>query len=57
VLMVLGGLFYSGGALVLALHRPNPWPRTFGYHEVWHTATIAAAACLYTAILLVFLST
>jgi hemolysin III len=57
VLMVLGGLFYSGGALVLALHRPNPWPRTFGYHEVWHAATIGAAACLYTAILLVFLST
>jgi hemolysin III len=55
VLMVLGGLFYSGGALVLALHRPNPWPRTFGYHEVWHAATIGAAACLYTVILLVFL--
>jgi hemolysin III len=56
VLMVLGGLFYSGGALVLALHRPDPWPRTFGYHEIWHTATIAAAGCLYAAILLVFLS-
>jgi hemolysin III len=56
VLLVLGGLFYSAGALVLALHRPNPWPRTFGYHEVWHVATIGAAACLYTAILLVFLS-
>jgi hemolysin III len=57
VLMLLGGSFYSGGALVLALHRPDPWPRTFGYHEVWHAATIGAAACLYTAILLVFLST
>jgi hemolysin III len=57
VLLVLGGLFYSGGALVLALHRPDPWPRTFGYHEVWHTATVSAAACLYTAILLVFIST
>jgi hemolysin III len=55
-LMIMGGAFYTGGALVLALHRPNPWPRTFGYHEVWHSATIAAAACLYTAILLVFLS-
>jgi hemolysin III len=55
-LMILGGAFYTGGALALALHRPNPWPRTFGYHEVWHAATIAAAACLYTAILLVFLS-
>jgi len=55
-LMVAGGLLYSGGALVLALHRPNPWPRTFGYHEIWHAATIGAAACLYAAILSVFLS-
>ncbi len=55
-LMVAGGLLYSGGALVLALHRPNPWPRTFGYHEIWHAATIGAAACLYAAILSIFLS-
>jgi hemolysin III len=55
-LMIAGGLLYSAGALVLALHRPNPWPRTFGYHEIWHAATIGAAACLYTAILSVFLS-
>jgi hemolysin III len=55
-LTVLGGVLYSAGALALALHRPDPWPRTFGYHEVWHAATIAAAACIYTAILLVFLS-
>ncbi len=55
-LMVAGGLLYSGGALVLAMHRPNPWPRTFGYHEIWHAGTIGAAACLYAAILSVFLS-
>jgi len=55
-LMIAGGLLYSGGALVLALHRPNPWPRTLGYHEVWHAATIGAAACLYTAILSVLLA-
>ena len=55
-LMVAGGLLYSGGALVLALHQPNPWPRTFGYHEIWHAATIGTAACLYAAILSVFLS-
>src|SRR6476619_3511328 len=55
-LMIAGGLVYSAGALVLALHRPNPWPRTFGYHEVWHAATIGAAACLYAAVLSVFLS-
>jgi len=56
-LMIAGGLLYSAGALVLALHRPNPWPRTFGYHEVWHSATIGAAACLYAAILSVLLAT
>jgi hemolysin III len=56
VLMLAGGVLYSAGALMLALHRPDPAPATFGYHEVWHAATIAAAACLYTSILLVFLS-
>ena len=49
VLVVAGGLLYSFGALVLATTRPNPWPRTFGYHEVWHAATIAAAACRYAS--------
>lgn len=55
VLVVAGGLLYSVGALALATNRPNPWPTTFGYHEVWHAATIAAAACQYVAILLVVL--
>ena len=53
--MVAGGVLYSFGALVLATHCPNPWPRTFGYHEVWHAATIAAALCQYLSILLVVL--
>ena len=53
VLVVAGGMLYSFGALVLATNRPNPWPRTFGYHEIWHAATIAAAACQYLSILLV----
>jgi hemolysin III len=55
VLLIAGGLLYSFGALVLATNKPNPWPRTFGYHEVWHAATIAAAACQYLSILLVVL--
>lgn len=52
ILTVVGGLLYSLGALVLAMHRPKLFPRTFGYHEVWHAATAAAAACHYTAVLL-----
>lgn len=52
VLTVVGGLLYSLGALALATHRPRLFPRTFGYHEVWHAATAAAAACHYAAVLL-----
>lgn len=43
-LLALGGVLYTLGALAYALHRPNPWPRVFGYHEVFHLATVAAAA-------------
>jgi hemolysin III len=53
VLLAAGGLLYTGGAVVLARRRPNPWPRVFGYHEVWHTFVILAAACHYAAIYLV----
>jgi hemolysin III len=55
VLVIAGGLLYSVGALALATHHPDPWPETFGYHEVWHTATIAAGACFFAAILLMYL--
>jgi len=43
-LLGTGGALYTLGALAYASHRPNPWPRVFGYHEVFHLATIAAAA-------------
>jgi hemolysin III len=52
VLTVAGGLLYSLGALALATHRPKLFPKTFGYHEVWHAATAAAATCHYMAILM-----
>jgi len=55
ILTVIGGLLYSLGALALALHRPKLFPRTFGYHEVWHAATAAAAACHYVAVLLILI--
>jgi hemolysin III len=54
VLMIVGGLLYSLGALVLATKWPNPFPDTFGFHEIWHAATIGAAACLFAAITLLF---
>ena len=42
-LMLLGGLFYTVGALVYAAKRPDPWPRVFGFHEVFHACTLVGA--------------
>jgi hemolysin III len=50
-LIVAGGLAYTLGAIVYALKRPNPWPRTFGYHEVFHALTLVGAALHLGAIL------
>jgi hemolysin III len=56
ILIVIGGLLYSVGALALATHRPKLFPLTFGYHEVWHAATAAAAACHYVAVVLTLIA-
>jgi hemolysin III len=50
VLIAVGGLLYSGGATVYALKRPDPWPATFGFHEVFHTLVTAAAVVHFVAI-------
>ena len=42
-----GGLLYTVGAVGFRLERPDPIPLVFGYHEVWHTMTLAAAVCHY----------
>ena len=42
-LIVTGGIVYTIGAVVYAARRPNPWPRAFGYHEVFHMLTLIAA--------------
>jgi len=52
VLVVLGGVLYTGGALVLNRRWPDPSPLVFGYHEVWHACMTSAAACQYAAILI-----
>ncbi len=49
-LLVAGGLAYTVGAVVLGLNRPNPYPRIFGYHEIWHVLVIVACACHYVTI-------
>ncbi len=48
-LICIGGAFYTGGAIVYALKRPNPWPETFGFHEVFHACVVLAAACHFAA--------
>jgi hemolysin III len=49
-LIVAGGIAYTVGFPVLLTHRPNPWPATFGYHEVWHLLTVVAAALHFAAV-------
>ena len=49
VLFVVGGILYSIGATVYAARRPDPWPRTFGFHELFHTLVIAAAVVHFIA--------
>jgi hemolysin III len=44
-LLAGGGAMYTVGAIVYATRRPDPFPRVFGYHEVFHALVIAAAAC------------
>lgn len=50
-LVIAAGLTYTVGAILFALGRPNPIPRWFGYHEVWHTLGVAAGAIFFVAIL------
>ena len=49
VLLAVGGGLYALGAVVYAMRRPNLWPRTFGFHEVFHTLVIAAAVVHFVA--------
>ena len=50
VLVITGGVFYSVGAVVYARKRPDPSPRWFGFHEIFHAFTLAAFAVHYVAI-------
>lgn len=53
VLLAIGGLLYTLGAVVLARRWPDPFPDVFGYHEVWHAMTVAAGACHFAVVALV----
>lgn len=55
VLVIIGGLLYTGGAVIYALKKPNPWPGHFGFHEIFHVCTVLAFLCHWTACLLIAL--
>jgi hemolysin III len=48
-LIAVGGLLYTLGAVVYGIKRPNPSPRWFGFHEIFHSLTVAAFAAHYVA--------
>ena len=50
VLLIVGGLAYSVGAVLYALRWPNPWPNTFGHHEFFHACTVLAALSHHIAV-------
>jgi hemolysin III len=57
VLIAVGGLLFTVGAVFLATHWPDPFPKVFGYHEVWHLLVVAAVVCQLIAISSVIRST
>ena len=48
--LAVGGVLYIAGAVIYASGRPNPWPKVFGYHEIFHALVIAAASLHYAVI-------
>jgi hemolysin III len=50
ILIATGGIIYTLGGLAYGFKRPNPYPATFGYHEVFHLCTLLAAVCHYVAV-------
>jgi hemolysin III len=55
-LLIAGGAIYTAGAVIYALRRPDPWPRVFGYHEVFHALIVVASGCHFAAVVRVVTS-
>jgi hemolysin III len=56
VLILTGGLMYTIGALFYALKKPNPVPGHFGFHEIFHSFTVLAFLCHWSAVLIICLN-
>ena len=52
-LILVGGVFYTVGAVIYGLKRPNPLPGVFGFHEIFHTLTLLAFLSHWTGIFIV----
>jgi hemolysin III len=50
VLIASGGVLYTAGAVVFAAQRPDPWPRVFGFHEIFHACVVLAAIAHFVAL-------
>jgi hemolysin III len=50
VLVTVGGVLYTLGALAYATRWPDPFPATFGFHEVFHVLVLAAAIAQFVAV-------
>jgi hemolysin III len=55
VLLLVGGVLYTAGAVIYSMRRPDPFPTVFGFHELFHVLVIAAAALQFVAVSLVVL--
>ncbi len=56
ILIGVGGALYIAGAIVYGLKKPNPFPKHFGFHEIFHAFTVLAFLCHWTAALLICLN-
>ncbi|HTN55933.1 MAG TPA: hemolysin III family protein [Microbacterium sp.] len=56
ILVCVGGILYTVGAVIYAMKKPNPWPGRFGFHEIFHVCTVLAFLCHWTACLLISLA-
>jgi len=56
LLLGVGGVLYTFGAIVYARRSPDPVPAVFGYHELFHACVIGAAACQYAVVAMLITS-
>ena len=50
IFLLLGGAFHTIGAIVYGIKRPDPWPNSFGFHEIFHFCVICGVASHYGVI-------